>query len=72
MSRVLTSACVALGTEQARGAGQCLQMSAALRRTRCQFGRHGSFQAVTPKCADMLVRVEVVEARPARRPTPGR
>ncbi len=49
----------ALAAEQVGGARRLMEMSVEYAQVREQFGRPiGSFQAIKPKCADMLVEVE--------------
>lgn len=59
LQAVTASARVALCAEMTGGAQRALDLSVAHAKTREQFGKPiGSFQAISHKCADMLVRVE--------------
>ena len=59
LSKTLDLAAVALAAEQVGGAQHVLDASVEYAKTRIQFGRPiGSFQAITHKCADMLLEVE--------------
>src|SRR6202012_5099508 len=59
ISRTLDLAAVALAAEQVGGAQKVLEMAVEYAKVRAQFGRPiGSFQAIKPKCADMLLEVE--------------
>ena len=59
LARVLDRAIVALSAEQVGGSQRCLDTAVEYAKNRFQFGRPiGSFQAITHKCADMLLEVE--------------
>jgi alkylation response protein AidB-like acyl-CoA dehydrogenase len=63
LRRVLDRAAIALASEQAGGALECLDMSVSYAKSREQFGRAiGSFQAVKHRCADMLLNVEAARS----------
>ena len=59
LQAVTATARVALCAEMTGGSQRALDLSVAHAKTREQFGKPiGSFQAISHKCADMLVRVE--------------
>jgi alkylation response protein AidB-like acyl-CoA dehydrogenase len=59
LSRGLDSALVSISAELCGTAQRVLELSVEYAKTRQQFGRPiGSFQAVSHRCADMLVQVE--------------
>ena len=59
MPSIIHRAQIALAAEQAGGARRCLEMSADYAKVRTQFGRPiGSFQAISHRCADLMVEVE--------------
>jgi alkylation response protein AidB-like acyl-CoA dehydrogenase len=59
LRRAADVAAVSLALEQVGGAQRCLEMSVDYAGTRVQFGKPiGAFQAISHKCADMLLRVE--------------
>jgi alkylation response protein AidB-like acyl-CoA dehydrogenase len=59
LSRGLDRAVVAISAELCGTAQRVLEMSVEYAKTRQQFGRPiGAYQAVSHKCADMLVQVE--------------
>jgi alkylation response protein AidB-like acyl-CoA dehydrogenase len=59
LERGLEAAAVALSAELCGVARRAMEMSVAYARTRQQFGRAiGSYQAVSHRCADMLVQLE--------------
>src|SRR3546814_20163191 len=64
LERVLDLAAVALAAEQVGGAQTVLETAVQYAQDRVQFGLPiGSFQAIKPTCADILL--EVQSAQPA-------
>ncbi|MGQ0743196.1 MAG: acyl-CoA dehydrogenase family protein [Acidimicrobiales bacterium] len=63
LDRLLDIAWVALAAESVGGARRCLELTVAHSRQRVQFGQPiGTFQAVSHRCAEMLVDLECAKA----------
>lgn len=67
LATLLDFAALAVACEAVGGARRCLDMAVGHARSRVQFGRPiGTFQAVSHRCAEMLVDLECAGAASAR------
>jgi alkylation response protein AidB-like acyl-CoA dehydrogenase len=63
LCRARDIACVVLSGEQVGAAGRCLELTVDHAKTRTQFDRPiGSFQAISHRCADMLLVTETARS----------